>query len=328
MRRGKSSTPPTTALLPLRLGISACLLGQEVRYDGGHKRDTFLSETLGRHVEWVPVCPEVELGLGIPREPIRLEGDPAHPRLVAPKSGTDLTVAMARLAHARVEQLARMDLCGYVLKKDSPSCGMVRVRVHGLSGMPARRGTGVFAARVMARLPLLPVEEEGRLSDPVLRENFVERIFAYGRWRSALTAGMTRGRLVAFHTAHELLLLAHDPARYRQLGALVAHLRERPLRQVVADYGAGFMAALRTPATPRRHAHVLKHMLDHLSDGLGAAERRELLATIVDHRRGLLPLVVPLTLMKHHVRRLGVRYLEGQVYLDPHPKELMLRNHV
>src|SRR5207244_9302051 len=181
MRRGDSHP----AMAPLRLGISACLLGHEVRYDGGHKRDPFLAETLGRFVEWGPVCPEVEVGLGVPREPIRLEGDPARPRLIAPGSSRDLTETMARFAHRRVAELARLELSGYVLKKDSPSCGKARVPVHGPKGLRSRRGTGLFAGALMERFPLLPVEEEGRLQDPVHRENFLERVFAYARWRHA-----------------------------------------------------------------------------------------------------------------------------------------------
>jgi uncharacterized protein YbgA (DUF1722 family)/uncharacterized protein YbbK (DUF523 family) len=321
MRRGNSSVP----VAPLRLGISACLLGLEVRHDGGHKRDSFLTGTLARFVEWVPVCPEVELGLGVPREPIRLEGDPATPRLVATKSGTDLTGAMTRLVRARAAQLARLDLVGYVLKDDSPSCGMERVRVHGHGARPARRGIGLFARALMERLPLLPVEEEGRLHDAALRENFIERVFAYARWQGAVAKGMTRGRLAAFHAAHELLLLAHDPAASRGLGPLVASAGRRPLAAVVADYAAGFMRALRTRATPRRHANVLEHMLGHFSDRLTPAERDEVVVAIDDLRRGVVPLVVPLTLVKRHVRRLGIESLAGQAYLDPHPKELMRR---
>ncbi len=313
---------------PLRVGVSACLLGHEVRYDGGHKRDRFLTDTLARWVEWVPVCPEVELGMGVPRETIRLEGDPASPRLIAPQSGTDHTDAMRRLADRRVGALARLRLDGYVLKKDSPSCGMERVRVFGESGRPARTGVGAFARVLLERLPLLPVEEEGRLTDPVLRENFVERLFAHRRWQDFAAARPTRGGLVAFHTAHKLTLLAHQPTAYRRLGALVAAAKKHPLHALLDEYGAGFMAALRVHATPARHANVLQHMVGYVSRALAPAERRELLALIDDHRRGLVPLVVPLTLMKHHVRRLEVAYLAAQVYLDPHPKELMLRNHV
>jgi uncharacterized protein YbgA (DUF1722 family)/uncharacterized protein YbbK (DUF523 family) len=312
----------------LRLGVSACLLGQEVRYDGGHKRDRFLTDTLGRWVEWVPVCPEVELGLGIPREPIRLEGDPDEPRLIATRTGADHTRAMTRLARARAEQLAAQDLCGYVLKKDSPSCGMERVRVYAGRGAPSRRGVGLFARALLERSPLLPVEEEGRLNDPVLRENFVERLFAYARWKRLLAARPTRADLIRFHTVHKLQLLAHEPETYRRLGRLVARVASRPLRDGLAAYGGEFMEALRVPATPRRHANVLEHMLGYFSDRLDADARAEVVEAIADHRRGTAPLVVPLTLVRHHVRRFAVGYLAEQTYLDPHPKELMLRNHV
>jgi uncharacterized protein YbbK (DUF523 family) len=250
MTRGKS---PAANGRP-RLGISACLLGQEVRYDGGHKRDAFLTQTLGPLVEWVPVCPEVELGLGIPREPIRLQGDPASPRLVAPESGADHTAAMIRLARRRAAELAALDLSGYVLKKDSPSCGMERVRVYATAGPPARRGTGLFARELGARLPLLPLEEEGRLHDPRLRENFIERVFAYQRWKRFLADRPTRGRLADFHTAHQRLLLAHDPAAFRRLGRLVATAKARALGEVVADYGRDFMTALRPRASRRPRA--------------------------------------------------------------------------
>lgn len=258
----------SNAPVQLRVGISSCLLGLEVRYDGGHKRDPFLTDMLGRFVEWVPVCPEMELGLGVPRESIRLEGTPDAPRLVGVKSRTDHTAAMARLACTRVDALARQDLVGYVLKTDSPSCGMARVRVYGDGGPPARSG------------------------------------------------------LVQFHTVHELALLAHDPAAYRRLGVLVAQAKARPLRAVLDDYGDAFMAALRVRATLARHANVLEHMLGYFSKDLAAAECREMVDTITDHRRGFVPLIVPLTLVKHHVRRLGIEYLAEQTYLGPHPKEL------
>jgi uncharacterized protein YbbK (DUF523 family)/uncharacterized protein YbgA (DUF1722 family) len=296
---------------PLRLGISACLLGQPVRYDGGHKRDRFLADVLGRRVEWVPVCPEVELGLGIPREPIRLEGDPERPRLVAVQSRRDHTEAMNRLARARVGQLARENLAGYVLKKDSPSCGMEGVRVHG----GGRRGTGLFARALMKQLPLLPVEDEGRLRDATVRESFLEQVLAYARWQEALAAGMTRERLRAFHRTHALLLLAHDPEACRRLEALAAGTSRRPLGALVGAYGRGFMGALRTRATRGRHARALTRALGHLAHGLVRAEREELARVIADYRRGRVPLVAPITRLRRHARRLGVEFLRAQLYL-------------
>jgi len=317
----------------LRLGVSACLLGRKVRYDGQHKRDPFLVDVLGPFVEWVPVCPEHELGLGVPREPIRLVGDPAAPRLVGERSGRDHTDPMRRLAEARARELARLDLDGYVTKKDSPSCGMERVRVHGGRGGPPRRaGVGAFAAVLLARLPLLPVEEEGRLGDPALRESFVERIFAHARWRRGVSAGMRRDDLVRFHAAHELALMAHGPAACRALGALVAGMRAGAIAATIAAYGARFMEALKVPATRGRHARVLRRAAGCFTGVLDAPDRRELARAVEDYGRGRVPLVVPLTLVRHHVRRhagaRGIAWLAGQTYLDPDPAELMLRNHV
>lgn len=314
----------------VRVGVSSCLLGRKVRYDGQHKRDPFLTETLDPFVEWVPVCPELELGLGVPREPIRLVGRPGAPRLVAERSGADHTAAMRAFAEARVAALAREDLAGWITKKDSPSCGMERVRVHPArgGGPPRREGVGAFVRVLRERLPLLPIEEEGRLHDPALRESFVERVFAYARWKAAVAGGMTRGGLVAFHTAQKLALLAHSPAAYRRLGALVGGLGRGSVAAAVAAYGAGLMEALRVPATRGRHVNVLRHVLGYFRDVLPADDRRELEEVVKDYARGLFPLVVPMTLVRHHVRRHGIGYLAGQVYLDPDPKELCLRNHV
>lgn len=314
--------------MEIRIGISACLLGENVRYDGGHKRDPFLVGSFGRFVSWVPVCPEVELGLGTPREPIRLErrGDAVH--LVAPKSGRDLTEAMRTYAAARVAALESQDLSGYVFKKDSPSCGMERVKLHAASGLSSTRGgIGLFAAAVLERFPTLPVEEEGRLGDLRLRENFVERVFAYRRVRDFFATRWTLGTLVAFHTALKLQVMSHSPEAYVRIGRLVASGKALPRAELRRRYEEELMAALAVKATPRRHANVLQHMLGYFSEALSADERQELITLIDDHRKGLVPLVVPLTLVRHHVRRLSVGYLAGQVYLEPHPKELMLRNH-
>jgi len=314
----------------LRLGISSCLLGENVRYDGGHKRDDFLVRALGAYVEWVPVCPELEVGMGVPREPIRLVGLSGPPRLMADRSGTDWTEAMQRYAEERVAKLAELDLVGYVTKKDSPSCGMARVRVwSGRKATPPRRdGVGAFVRVLRERLPLLPMEEEGRLHDAPLRESFVERIFGYQRFRDAVRSGMRRADLVAFHTRHKLALLAHSPAAYQRLGRLVASLGKGRIDPLVEEYGALFLQALAVPATRGRHANVLQHVSGYFREVLPPAERKELEGLVSDYQRGLVPLVVPQTLIRHHVRRHGVAYLEGQTYLDPDPKELMLRNHV
>ena len=313
---------------PIRVGISACLLGEKVRFDGGHKRDTFLTETFGRFVEWVPVCPEVECGFGTPREAMRLVRVEHGVRLLTIKTGIDLTTPMERFSRSRVSALAREDLSGYVLKKDSPSCGLDRVKVYDRHGTPARGGRGLFAAALVEAYPHLPVEEEGRLADPRLRDNFVERVFAYWRLRGLFATRWTVGDLVRFHTAHKLLLLAHAPEAYRQLARLVAGARGVSRRDLEQRYVDGFMRVLAQLATARRHTNVLQHMAGYFKDRLDAASKRELAEAIADYRCGLVPLAVPLTLLRHHVRTLDVTYLAGQTYLQPHPKELMLRNHV
>jgi uncharacterized protein YbgA (DUF1722 family)/uncharacterized protein YbbK (DUF523 family) len=312
----------------IRLGVSACLLGQEVRYDGGHKRDHFLIDTLGPFVEWVPVCPEVEIGLGVPRDTIRLVGDAAAPRLVVEKTGQDLTARMQRYARARTRELESLDLHGYVLKRGSPSCGLFRVRVYDEEGVVRGHGAGAYARALIERFPLLPVEEEGRLGDPALRENFIERVFAMARWRAFTERRPGAGDLVAFHTAQKFAVLAHSPSHYATLGRLVAAAGGARLAPRLTEYGTLLMRALSIRATRARHANVLQHLAGFFKRQLEAAERIELADVIHDYRLGLVPLVVPLTLIKHHVRRLGVAYLAGQVYLSPHPKELMLRNHV
>lgn len=313
---------------PIRIGISSCLLGQPVRWDGGHKRDAFLTEQLAPFVEWVPVCPEIEIGMGVPRETIRLSTRDGELRLVAERSGTDWTEPMRAWSTRRVRRLDDLDLCGYVLKKDSPTCGMERVRVWNARGMAEKRGRGLFAEALIAGCVSLPVEEEGRLSDPRLRENWIERVFAYRRLRSCFAERWSLGRLVAFHTAHKLQLLSHSPRHYSELGRLVADARKLGPAVVRERYPRGFMDALRSLATPRRQVNVLQHVIGHFRGLLDAADRRELAEGIEDYRQELVPLVVPITLIRHHVRRLGISYLEGQVYLEPHPKELMLRNRV
>lgn len=330
-RRGDTplaGTPPCTPIdEPLRLGVSSCLLGASVRFDGGHKHDRFLTDVLGRYVEWVPVCPELETGMGVPREPVRLIGEVAAPRMVGTRSGIDHTAAMRRYAATRVRALEALGLSGYVFKKDSPSCGMERVRVYRDAGMPSRRGRGLFAAAFMQAYPLIPVEEEGRLNDPVLRENFIERIFCYRRWR-ALLAAPTRGAVVAFHTAHKFLVIAHSPREYAALGRLVGGSKGVRAAVLARRYGEQLLAALAIPATVRKHVNVLQHLAGCCREHLAAAERQELATVIDDYRGGLVPLIVPLTLLRHHVERHDISYVRGQVYLAPHPKELMLRNHV
>jgi uncharacterized protein YbgA (DUF1722 family)/uncharacterized protein YbbK (DUF523 family) len=311
----------------IRIGISSCLLGNAVRFDGGHKRSRFVTDQLAPFVSFVPVCPEMDIGLGVPRETIRLQEDADGVHLVAPKSGKDHTRRMQRYARSKVRELGSLDLCGYILKKDSPSCGMERVRVYHEGGA-SRSGVGAFAGVLIDALPNLPVEEEGRLNDARLRENFLERVFAYRRLRTLFSRRWTVGDLVRFHTAEKLLLLAHDRPAYTQLGRIVASPRLRTSKQIENDYSTLFMQGLGKMATIRKHTNVLQHAQGHFKKCATTQDRRDLEAHIEDYHKGLIPLIVPITLVRHLVRRYDVQYLQGQTYLEPHPKELMLRNHV
>jgi uncharacterized protein YbgA (DUF1722 family)/uncharacterized protein YbbK (DUF523 family) len=313
---------------PLRLGISRCLLGETVRFDGGHKRDAFLTDILGRYVEWVPVCPEVEAGLGTPREAMRLVGGPQGFRLMTIASGQDHTRALESMTKERLQDLRALELSGYVFKKDSPSCGLERVRTYNEHGMPSRNGIGLFARAFRERFPLIPVEEEGRLCDVHIRENFIERVFCYRRWQDLVQQGVTRQAVVRFHTIHKYLLLAHSVQHYRMLGHLVARVSELRPKDFARQYGELLMQALAVKTTVPKHVNVLQHILGHFKSCLTANEKAELVGVMEDYHRGLTPLIVPLTLIKHYVHVLDIAYVREQVYLNPHPKELMLRNHV
>lgn len=312
---------------PLRLGISRCLLGEEVRFDGGHKRDHFLTDVLGRYVEWVPVCPEVEAGLGTPREAMRLVGNPQRPRLMTITSKHDHTQAMESMIDVRLGSFHKLNLSGFVFKKGSPSCGIERVRVYTVQGMPSQSGAGLFANAFTKQFPLIPVEEEGRLSDPSFRENFIERIFCYHRFQELVLNGITRQALIRFHTIHKYLLLAHSQQHYEAMGRLVGQGERSRLNELTLRYGEHFMRALTMKTTVRKHVNVLHHIVGYFKGLLKPYEKTELLGVISDYHQGLTPLIVPLTLVKHYVQILDVGYIRDQVYLNPHPKELMLRNH-
>ena len=312
----------------IKLGISTCLLGENVRYDGSHKLDRFLTDTLGQYVEYVPVCPEVECGLPVPRESMHLEGDPDAPRLVTSRTKQDMTEKMVNWARRRVSELETEGLMGFIFKSDSPSSGMERVRVYNEKGMPAKKGVGMFARIFMEHFPLLPVEEEGRLHDPKLRDNFIERIFALRRWREVLAKGMTRGNLVEFHTKHKLLILSHNPKHHQMMGKLVAQAKAISAKELYDQYQSVLMEALQLKTTPKKNANVLQHMMGYFRDQLSPDEKQELLEIIELYRNEYLPLIVPITLIKHYVRKYDESYLKEQDYLNPHPIELQLRNHV
>jgi len=311
----------------LKLGISACLLGENVRYDGGHKLDRFLTDTLGQYVDYVPVCPEVECGLPIPRESMHLEGNSDSPHLVTSHTKQDLTNRMVRWALKRVAELEREDLCGFIFKSNSPSSGMERIKVYSEERIPIKKGVGIFARIFMDHFPSLPVEDEVRLHKPELRENFIERIFALKKWREALAKKDSRGVVVDFHTKHKLLILSHSPRHYRAMGKLVAKAKDLPLKEFYSQYQILLMEALRLKTTSKKNSNVLMYIMGYFKERLSSDEKKELLEVIDFYRKGHIPLIVPVTLANHYVRKFDHPYLKQQVYLNPHPFELQLRNH-
>jgi len=308
----------------IRVGISQCLLGDQVRFDGGHKRSTYITEVLSRYFDFQPICPEVGIGLGIPRPPIRLVGDPTSPRAVGRNDAAlDVTDQLAVFAERQLPRAAGFS--GFILKKDSPSCGMERVKVYSESkGMPSKAGVGIFARVLLSGLPHLPVEEEGRLNDPVLRENFVMRVFTYHRWQTLLASGVTRKGLIEFHTQNKYLIMVHSQAAYQRMGRLLSDVSGARLGAVVPVYEAELMAALKRRANPKRHVNTLQHIMGYLKRSIDGADKKELADSIEAYRRGEVPLIVPVTLLRHYFRRHPDPYIESQVYLRPHPDALGL----
>jgi uncharacterized protein YbgA (DUF1722 family)/uncharacterized protein YbbK (DUF523 family) len=311
---------------PIRIGVSSCLLGEEVRWNGGHVHQAYLTKVLGEFFEFVPTCPEIEVGMGVPRPTIRLEASGDRTRLVDPKHGIDWTPAMTKLVRTRAGMVDEDGLSGFILKKDSPTCGPWKVKRYE-GGHSTRQGVGLFAAALLERYPLLPIEDEGRLNDPALRENFIERVFAFRRLEAVFSSRWSYGDVVAFHTREKLLLRSHDETRYRALGRLVAEGKSQPRVAFAAHYSELFMEALTVRATVSKNTNVLQHIAGHFKGIDEDATRRELAGLIEDYRLGLVPLVVPVTLIRHLVSRFEVAVLADQTYLAPHPKELMLRNH-
>lgn len=311
-----------------KIGISSCILGNPVRWNAGHKLDKYLTHTLGQFVEYVPVCPEVEVGLGVPRESMRLVGDPESPRLITFKSKTDHTDKMVNWTRKRVKALEKENLCGFIFKSDSPSSGMIRVKVYNDKGMPHKVGVGIFAREFMHHFPLIPVEDDGRLNNPQIRENFIVQIFTMKRWRGILTGKRSMGKLVDFHTRNKLLLLSHSQKHYRLMGKLVAEGKKLSLKALYGQYEQLLMDTLKLKTTVKKNVNVLQHLMGYFKKQLSADEKQELLEIFGQYRKELVPLIVPITLINHYVRKYEQPYLRQQTYLNPHPMELKLRTHV
>lgn len=311
----------------VKIGVSTCLLGENVRYDAGHKLDRYITDTLGQYFNWVPVCPEVEYGLPVPREPMRLVGVPDSPRLLTIRTGVDHTEGLLKWAEKKLKELENEELCGFIFKSRSPSSGIGGVKVYTSSGMPSQRGVGIFGGAFMQHFPLIPVIDDGRLHDPGLRENFIERVFVYKRWKEFIKKGGPVRDLIIFHTEHKLLILSHSPKHFSILGQLVAIAKKYKPEDLHSEYIRLLMEGLRLIATVKKNTNVLLHIAGYFKKQLSADDKKELLEVIENYHRGYVPLIVPIFLIKHYVRKFDELYLKRQYYLNPHPLELMLRNH-
>jgi len=304
----------------IKIGVSSCLLGEKVRWDGNHKQDAVVKNQLGRIFEWVPTCPEVEIGMGIPREAVHLTGSSKSPRMVGTTTATDWTQRMNRYSKKRSRELAKMNVCGYIFKSKSPSCGIARIPVVAKNGKTQSKGRGLFAELFIQQYPLVPVEDEDRLHDARVRENFITRVFAYHRLTQLLKGRFSLKALVKFHTAHKFLLLAHSRKHYNALGKRVAQAKQIAQAELKSRYAEEFMQALTFRSTKKKNADVLYHMLGFFKTQLSKDEKLDLIETIEDYRNEQTPLIVPVTLIKRHIRKHKIDYLSDQVYLNPHPK--------
>jgi uncharacterized protein YbgA (DUF1722 family)/uncharacterized protein YbbK (DUF523 family) len=306
----------TTQSKPIVVGVSSCLLGQKVRFDGNHKHNKTVTEVLGKHWQYLPLCPEMAIGMGVPRRPIRLYGDESVPRAVGVSDqSVDVTDALVEYGRRRAQELTHIS--GYIFKKGSPSCGMERVKVYkGANELLSTQGVGLYARQIMKANPLLPVEEEGRLADETLRENFVQRVYVYHAWQQLLQKDLTAQKLIAFHTQIKFTLLAHCERTYRQLGRLLAGLAKHRLQEIAEQYITTLMPALKKPSTRARHCNVLMHMMGFLKRHINHADKQELIEAIHYYKRGEVSLDVPLVLLRHHLRYTPSSYVENQFYLQ------------
>ncbi len=314
-------------LKKIKIGLSSCLLGKPVRYDGQHKHDHYITDTLGPYFEFVGVCPEVECGMTVPRESMRLVGDPANPRLLTTRTEIDHTERMLNWAARRVKELEHEGLQGFIFKSRSPSSGMENVKVYNAKGMVGGKSPGLFGKAFMEHFPTLPCEDEGRLNDPDLRENFIERVFTLWRFRQAVGTAPTLAALMTFQARNKLLIQAHNEALVREMGRELASLNPRQARAHIPIYEAKLMRAMKTLATVRKHTNILQHMLGYLRGLADEPDRKELADIIEQYHTGLIPLIVPVTMLRHYVFKHNIEYLKDQYYLAPHPMELKLRNH-
>ncbi len=312
----------------VKLGVSACLLGQSVRYDGQHKLDHYISDVLGKYVEWLPVCPEVECGMSIPREAMHLTGTPESPHLLTIHTGIDHTAKMKAWCKKRVNELAKEDLCGFIFKSNSPNSGLLRVKVFNAKGIPEKNGVGFFARAFTECFPLIPVEEEGRLHDSGIRDRFIDHVAVYSRWREYVKTENTVRGLQNFHARHKYMIMAHSPKDVAPLGRIAANATEAKLKEVQMEYLDLLVSALKLQATVRKNTNVLQHIAGYFKKELEGFEKNELKKSIEEYHQENFPLLATLVLLQHFAKKYNKHYLLEQYYLNPSPMELYLKYHV
>lgn len=312
----------------IKIGVSSCLLGEKVRYDGGHKHDRYITDTLGNFFNYISVCPEVECGLPVPREAMRLVGDIKSPHLLTIKSKIDYTEKMFKWINKKIPELEKENLCGFIFKSRSPSSGIKDVKIYNSSGMLSGKGAGLFGGEFVRKFPYIPVIDEGRLHDPILRENFIERVFVFYRWKKLSKDLNNLRELLNFHTQHKLIIMSHSQKHLSLLGKLVANAKSREKDKVFSEYIDLLTDAMKLIATIKKNTNVLQHIAGYFKKNLSHDEKQELNEIIKNYQNGYIPLIVPVTLLNHYTRKYNILYLRNQLYLNPHPLELMLRNHV
>lgn len=308
----------------IQIGISSCLLGENVRFDTGHKRNTYITKVLSQFFEFRGFCPEVSIGLGVPRQTIRLVLEHDQIKCVGNKD-KNLDVTEPLYQSAEDQKHWHQELSGYILKKDSPSCGMERVRLYK-GDTPDRIGVGLYAKRLMENFPHLPVEEEGRLGDPILRENFIQRVFIYHRWNTLKEEGITWKNITEFHAQHKYIFMSHNQTDAKAIGGWLANSHLLPIEEASTIYLSKIMTLLKKRASKKGHANTLNHLQGYLKKSLSKEDKQELVDTINKYREGLLPLIVPITLLRHHFMHHPDEYITNSYYMKPHPSELMLLN--
>lgn len=311
----------------IKIGISACLIGENVRFDRGHARDLYITETLAKYVEFVPLCPELACGMGVPREQVRQVDCGGEIRLIGQDSAEDWSDRMTSWCKRVLPGLDEEGLDGFILKGRSPSCGLQQSKVFSTTGKPPRSNSGFFARQLMEMFPILPTESNDRLQNPILRENFIRQIFVLKRWRELIERGQQIGHLVDFHTRHKMLIRSHDLRGYRQLGKLLGESSVFNTDEIFDTYGVLLFRSLALKATPKKNSDVLMHAMGYFKRELDSGDKQELLAMILAYKSGKIPLIMPITLIKHYARKLDKPYLTQQYFFSPHPSELKLLNH-